>query len=611
MSAVQVKTEELRSAEAPADQSAPRASGLAQLLAARRGLLLWALFALCLAPRLILALKLEGVCHDANYYIAIADALERGDTRPLLQSLNVNIYPVILVGLHRLGLDWLQAGKLWGAFMASLAVLPMYGWIRRMFDERVAAAACFLYAIHPELIELSAEPIREPTFWLLFAGSLYLLSRAAGEARLLWFALGGITTALAIHTRTEGWFLLAAALIWPAARWFAPEPRRLRLAFGTLLCLAMTPAFITSANATLLRDHPQWEWGRADLLRKSWNWLAAQWTTGGPTTGKPPASTTPDGTSSTVPAPLPRASANPAGKARGGQLTSQRSASTPGGNARPAAAAAGPQSKETAVASAPPAAPAGDDLRAWAVVLRCLKSFGVLNVILLPIGVWVARRGLRRSGDIVLLAIALMVAAGVWVFVSIAGSMNSRYILTAFLVLVPYAGIGLIALAAAVRARMEQAFGEARHSRMATIGLACAIAGICFGDAFLSKHSRREAQVALGRVLRERFGQFQSIVADLTSVNVCYPFRRETFPATNICREEPLEDLILNRDPQLVVIADEGMHPSYRARLLRAGKRHGLAPVDRESLPAAAAGLLIMVPEIRAIAAAQAPRSPL
>jgi hypothetical protein len=127
---------------------------LAQLLSrtsVRLGLLLVA----CLVPRIVVACKLSAVCDDGYSYLHVADALERGRLDQALEYLNLNIYPVVLMGLHKLGLEWTIAGKLWSVLMGTAIVLPLFDWLRRMFDERTATAGVFLYAVHPKLIEYS------------------------------------------------------------------------------------------------------------------------------------------------------------------------------------------------------------------------------------------------------------------------------------------------------------------------------------------------------------------------------------------------------------------------------------------------------------------------
>ena len=89
-----------------------------------------------------------------------------------------------LAGLHRLGFDWETAAEFYGVLLSTLAVLPLFGWVRRQFDDRVATVACLLYAFHPKLIEWSPEAVREPSFWFFFLLALYLAMRRCGRSRL-------------------------------------------------------------------------------------------------------------------------------------------------------------------------------------------------------------------------------------------------------------------------------------------------------------------------------------------------------------------------------------------------------------------------------------------
>ena len=117
--------------------------------------LLLGMVAICLIPRALMAWKLDVICTDAIFYIQSAQALENGDFDRAFSTIHLNIFPVVLIVLNRLGLDWELAGKLWGVTMSTLVVLPLFGLARRQFDERVAVAACVLYAVHPKLIEWS------------------------------------------------------------------------------------------------------------------------------------------------------------------------------------------------------------------------------------------------------------------------------------------------------------------------------------------------------------------------------------------------------------------------------------------------------------------------
>ncbi len=72
--------------------------------------LLLLLVVLCLVPRAVMALRIPGICPDGVLYINIARNLEAGNLRAAFHQMALNVYPVILVLLHRLGLDW-EAGR--------------------------------------------------------------------------------------------------------------------------------------------------------------------------------------------------------------------------------------------------------------------------------------------------------------------------------------------------------------------------------------------------------------------------------------------------------------------------------------------------------------------
>ncbi len=166
-----------------------------------------------------------------------------------------------------------MAGSLWGVLMAAAVVLPLFGWLRRQFDRRVALAGCFLYAVHGELIRWSPEVLRDPTFWFLFTLGLYLLWRAVTEVRLGLFLSAAAVIVLASATRFEGLLLLVPLAGWSVARWRALRQGRARLAIGALACLGAVPAVAVAALLLLgIRGH-----GAAELLHLRPLILAGGW----------------------------------------------------------------------------------------------------------------------------------------------------------------------------------------------------------------------------------------------------------------------------------------------------------------------------------------------
>jgi hypothetical protein len=236
--------------------------------------LLVLLVLLCMLPRAVMALRIPSVCPDGVLYIHLAQALEAGDFRMGSQEMSLNIYPMLLVILHRLGLGWELGAALWGIGIASLVVLPLWGWARRQFDDRVALVACLLYIVNPKMIEWSPEVMRDPTFWFLFMLSIYWLWRAVTEVHRGYFAAAGAAIALASVTRIEGLFLLIPLVLWTFWRWRALRTGHTRL-MGAALCVAVVPLLLLLVNMAWLYGRFGATLVRLDPLARVGPWLAS------------------------------------------------------------------------------------------------------------------------------------------------------------------------------------------------------------------------------------------------------------------------------------------------------------------------------------------------
>ncbi|MCE9606330.1 MAG: glycosyltransferase family 39 protein [Planctomycetia bacterium] len=214
-----------------------------------------ALILAALVPRLIMSLLIPTLCCDGTTYIAAAESIEREGIH-LNSGHRLNIYPVILALLHRSGLSWDIAGKTWGVVCSVLVVLPLFGWIRRQFNDRIAVFACLLYAAHPKLIEWAPELIREQTFWFLFTLGLYVSWRAITEVRLSFFFCTAIVFPAAVLTRFEGLFLYVALFLWTAARYRALQSNRSRLLIGLAVAIAAAPCMLIAIQLAWFQNFP-------------------------------------------------------------------------------------------------------------------------------------------------------------------------------------------------------------------------------------------------------------------------------------------------------------------------------------------------------------------
>lgn len=216
------------------------------------------LFGVTFLLQAIAALLRHYVNPDGITYLHITDLLAEGNLQEGFKDFGVNTFIYSLVLFKRLGLDPFYAGIWLNVVASSLTVMPLFGWIRRMFDMRIAVIGSLLFAFHPIILSIGSALMRDPIFGLFFNLSIYAAWRAITEVRLRWFLVAGCSLTLAVHTRSEAWFLVIPILLWTLGRLWFTNGYRLRLGFGTLLLLAIVPGSIAVMNLTVLKTHPQW-----------------------------------------------------------------------------------------------------------------------------------------------------------------------------------------------------------------------------------------------------------------------------------------------------------------------------------------------------------------
>lgn len=412
----------------------------------RRRLLLLLLLLFCLVPRVWMATRLKAICPDGVMYIERAAALDRGDVAAGLNDMRVNTLPLALMAMHRLGFDWESAGKLWGIAMSTAAILPLFGWTRRQFDDRVAAFAAILYAVHPGIIERTPEIIREPTFWMCGLCALYFSWRAASEVKLRYFLCAGAAIVLAVFSRFEGLFLLIPLLWWTCVRGLAPSSPRARLLFGLTLSVFATPLLLLALIHLVLPRTEVVSLVRLDPLVRAERWLRS-WA---------------GHESSTTIEPLQQLNGR-----------TERLSTLAG-------------------------------LKTYLVMAG--RGFDPVFALLLPAsiigwtGLW-----LRRDQLPIVLATAT-VLLGAWIHLWYSHELSSRYVATAFLLTCPLCALG-VCWPADVRQRLLPA--ALAGSATAQGGLAVLILGLLtvigWSDALGSRFASREAQAELGRWVKEQF----------------------------------------------------------------------------------------------------------
>lgn len=477
------------------------------------------LMAATLLPRLIMALLIPTVCADGTVYITAAESIER-DGLGLHSGYALNLYPVILSVLHRVGLSWETAGKTWGVLCSVLVVLPLFGWVRRQFGDRTAIFACLLYAGHPKLIEWAPELIREQTFWLCFTIGLYASWRAATEVRFVYYFCAAIALALATFTRFEGMFLFVPLLYWTIARFFSLRSGRSRLVRNFGLTFVAVPCVLLLVQVSCLRTTSILEFlHSAPLVRLSGlihNFLG-------------------DESANVVAFDLDQFGVRP-----------------------------GAMSSTTL----------GKTMR---VVFRGLTP---PYAVVLLIGVLLQGRRTLRSDRLPAVVVALVTLTAIWIHTWYSGLASSRYILTVVLFSTGTAAAGLLEVCRAIsHCTSEVKMPSWQRSAAAGLTGAAFIYGCC--DAFKTNYDGRLDKAELGAWLHAQYGDHHTIYGCDEQLDlIAYYARAQCVRIPTNRNAAAIEGEIKHVRPDIVLLSNPPLPPASCRALTDSATQLGMSKLE-------------------------------
>ena len=543
----------------------------------------------CLIPRIVAAWNWDVLWGDSLRYRYASLCLERGDFEHGFAEFGLNIYPLILIPLRHLGIDWQIAGKYFNVLVAALTVLPLWGWLRRVFDDRLAVIACLVYALHGKLIAISPLIIRDSTFWFLLVLTFYYVWRAVGEVRIGFFLAAGMALTLAVHTRTEGWLLLIPLLGWGACRWSAARGKRLRLVVGVLLCMAVIPATVSVVNFTWLRTRPRWE-----ILSLIHLQLAVDWwnsATGMHLSAPHPDHVTPVPDLDSETEPPPAAAISPV--ERNSFLLPEKT-ETPVTETRPPLASI----------PVPAFVPPGVSTPGWLLTLKLLerlvKGCSWMGSFLLLVGLVCSWRIFLRPEHLTLFCLNLALLAITRIRYGVIG-LDLRYFMPIVIVGLPWMALGLEHLIAAVRCLLERRGKLSPRALRILAGSLIAGAVACgLLDGSLPAAANMRKHAAMGRWIYDRAGPKPAIAGNIDHVTLDTFYSRGHVVGVfwpRDCLKVPMPVALTQRKADVVVLWNkENLAHEYLAIIeQRITGYCGYRRIDEKELPARPDELMVFV----------------
>ncbi len=510
---------------------------------------IWAICALAFVARCAMAFQHDVFCDDGYFYVSVAHALGEHNFDGAFHYLSLNLYPIILLGLHKIGLSWGTGAEFWGVFISCLTLFPLFGLVRRLFSERIAILSCLLFTLHTELIEMSVEPIRGQTFWFALVLFFYVAYRAFYENSPRMFFAMGLSFAAAAHLRTEGWFLLCPMMIWAFIAWRRQTEKRWRIPAQVMASLALTPCLILLVNVTLLRDHHRWELGRGKPLLVLYDWFQEGW---GRVSGEPV---------TLLASNAPVIPTEPAPNVEDDKI---------------------PVKYLEPVFELYPVYSLTEVPAVYAHHL--IGTFEIFNVCLLLIGFYFARHTWKQRDKWAVYAFVLVTMAAVWIRLSQLGPINGRYFITVVILLLPIQAYGLIGLGHLLLKLHIRTTGRFQNPRLLATGLALGLVLFSVGDAVTSHHPARQRQASFGTWVHETFGNIKDGMCDHSAARVAY-YAFDSVPYGPLVGHSFLRRFE-ERNPEMLIVTKRSWQNENQKYLKSWTARNGFRQLEDDQIPA-------------------------
>lgn len=194
---------------------------------------------------------------DAPVYLWAAQSLERGNIAEAVKAYPMLFYPFLVMWVHKLGLDWLAAGRAISVAASCLALLPFFSLAKRFSPGWPAIIISMVFILLPEYNSIAFEALRDPLYICLALYSLYFAVCFAEKQQLKWFLAVILFSSCLPFLRVEGIVVSLVILGWSFAEFFCRFDTRGRVwtmaVMAALFCLFFSIFSLSDTGRDLLR----------------------------------------------------------------------------------------------------------------------------------------------------------------------------------------------------------------------------------------------------------------------------------------------------------------------------------------------------------------------
>jgi 4-amino-4-deoxy-L-arabinose transferase-like glycosyltransferase len=164
------------------------------------------LFLVALAVRVVALKQNYVISNDGSFYLKMAQLYSSGqyDHELFRQYPYYAVFPLLILPFHNLFGDWVLAGQWVSVICGALTVIPLYCLGREIFNEKIGLVSAIFYIICPDLVQYSAEVLRDIPFIFFYTTALWLAYKGIKDEKIGLLGLAGLFVALSASLRIEG-----------------------------------------------------------------------------------------------------------------------------------------------------------------------------------------------------------------------------------------------------------------------------------------------------------------------------------------------------------------------------------------------------------------------
>jgi 4-amino-4-deoxy-L-arabinose transferase-like glycosyltransferase len=220
--------------------------------------------------------NIQIIAPDGVLYIQVAKDILAGNFQGISGYGFLNLYSFLIALFQVIFRNWEFSGKMVSVVLGSLTIVPLFLFIKGIFNVKVAIISTLFYAVHPRFVEYGADVLREPTYWFFSASAIWFAWVGVSRRKYSLFVFSSLSTGLAMFTRSEGILICIVIILWITC-WFVKEKSQRKKAVVYMAIYVLSLPLLMTPFLFLLREGThRWELGRpvekiAQLIRSNDN----------------------------------------------------------------------------------------------------------------------------------------------------------------------------------------------------------------------------------------------------------------------------------------------------------------------------------------------------